>query len=140
MEVNVSPMEGTANGILVVDAATSGIGLVRNPIRVTMKDGFIRVVEGEKEATILIQMLESASDSNAYNVAEIGIGLNQKARVMGRLLEDEGSLGTAHIGVGSNFPLGGKIQATLHIDLIFRDPTIDIDGRRIVENGKLNLR
>jgi len=140
VEVNVPPVEGTAEGILIVDAAASGMGLVNEPVRVIIKGGFITSIEGGEEAEKLRKMLEAARDPNVYNIAEVGLGLNPKARVIGRLLEDEGALGTAHIGVGSSLPLGGKIQAPLHIDLIFRDPTIEIDGRKIVENGELKIQ
>jgi len=139
VEVNVPPVEGTAEGILMVDASAGGM-LVKEPVRMMIKGGFITSIEGGEEAENLKKMLEAAKDPNVYNIAEVGLGLNPKARVIGRLLEDEGSLGTAHIALGSSLPLGGKIQAPLHIDLIFRNPTIEIDGRKIVENGELKIQ
>lgn len=139
VEVNIPPVEGTAEGVLIVDASASGIGLIKEPVKVMVKGGFITSIEGGEEAEKLRKMLEAAKDSNVYNIAEVGLGLNPKARLIGRLLEDEGVLGTAHIGVGSSLPLGGKIQASLHIDLIIRNPTIDIDGKKIVENGELKI-
>ncbi|MEM3703055.1 MAG: leucyl aminopeptidase [Candidatus Bathyarchaeia archaeon] len=140
VEVNIPPVEGSAEGLLLVDAAASGIGLIKDPIKVTVKGGFITSIEGKEEAEKLKKILEAAKDPNAYNIAEIGLGLNPKARLIGRLLEDEGVLGTAHIGVGSSLPLGGKIQAPLHIDLIIRNPTIEIDGKKIIENGELKIQ
>lgn len=140
VEVNISPVEGSAEGVLMVDASASGIGLIKETIKVTIKGGSIVSIEGGEEAKKLIKMLEAAKDPNVYNIAEIGLGLNPKARLIGRLLEDEGALGTAHIGVGSSLPLGGKIQAPLHIDLIIRNPTINIDGKTIVENGELKIK
>jgi leucyl aminopeptidase (aminopeptidase T) len=139
VEVNISPIEGSAEGSIIVDASASGIGLIRNPIKVAVKKGFITNINGGEEAEKLKKMLEDAHDPNVYNIAEIGIGLNPKARLIGRLLEDEGALGTAHIGVGSSLPLGGKIQAALHIDLIIRNPTIKIDGKTIIEVGELKV-
>jgi leucyl aminopeptidase (aminopeptidase T) len=139
VEVNIPPVEGTAEGVLIVDAAASAIGLIKEPVKVTIKDGFITSIEGGEEAKKLREMLEAAKDPNVYNIAEVGIGLNPHAKIIGRLLEDEGALGTAHIGVGSSLPLGGKIQAPLHIDLMFRNPTIEMDGRKIVDKGELKV-
>jgi leucyl aminopeptidase (aminopeptidase T) len=140
VEVNISPVEGSAEGFLVVDASASGIGLIKDPIKVTIKGGFITNIDGGEEAEKLKKMLETARDPNVYNIAEVGLGLNPKARLIGRLLEDEGALGTAHIGVGSSLPLGGKIQASLHIDLMIRNPTVKIDEKTIIENGELKIQ
>jgi leucyl aminopeptidase (aminopeptidase T) len=72
-------------------------------------------------------------------IAELGIGTNDCARLMGNPMTDEKVLGTAHIAVGDNvhIPLGGKNEADIHIDGIFGDPTIVIDGNTIMRKGKL---
>ena len=57
----------------------------------------------------------------------------------GVMLNDEGVLGTAHIGIGTSSNLGGHTKAKTHFDVIMRDVTVFIDGRLIVENGELKL-
>ena len=55
------------------------------------------------------------------------------------MLEDEGVLGTVHIGIGTNITLGGHVKAALHYDLIMWQPTIVLDGQVVLENGQLRI-
>ena len=139
IEVNVSPIEGTAEGTIVVDVSVPipEIGLLGSPIKLTVEKGRIVDIEGGHEATTLQRILEEAGDPNVYNIAELGIGLNPKARISGIMLEDEGALGTAHIGIGDNHTSGGVIKAPLHIDLVIRNPTLELDGRVVIKEGDI---
>ena len=135
-EVCFSPVEGSANGIFVVDASMSGIGLVKHPIRITVEDGCAVKIEGKKEAKQLNQLLASLKDKRAYNIAELGIGTNYKAKITGHVIEDEKVMGTAHIALGNNISFGGSVDAPCHLDGVFRKPTITADGKYIMRNGK----
>ena len=135
-EANVSPLEGETEGILVVDAAVAGWLLIENqPITIHVRGGRIVSIEGGKEAEILKRHLAEKNDENVYNIAEIGVGLNPECRLIGSVLEDEGVLGTAHIGIGSNITLGGKVSAKVHEDLMMWDPWIEVDGK-VTQKGK----
>jgi len=136
VEANVSPIEGTANGRIVVDASIPylGIGVIEQPILVEVRDGFITKIEGGRQADVLRRDLESHGDKNSYSIAELGVGLNPKCRMIGVMLEDEGVLGTAHIGIGTNITLGGRIKAACHYDLLVWQPRIEIDGALVI-NG-----
>ena len=142
-EVNISPVEGTANGVLVVDASIPylGIGLLKKPIRFTVKDGFIAGFDGgtPEQAGTLRAAWEKQRDPNVYNIAEMGIGMNPKCRFMGLMLEDEGVLGSVHIGTGTSITLGGTVQARSHYDLIMSKPTLELDGTILIRDGKLNF-
>ncbi|MFA6506421.1 MAG: hypothetical protein WCT14_09995, partial [Treponemataceae bacterium] len=70
-------------------------------------------------------------------VAELGIGTNDKATLIGNLLEDEKVYGTVHLAFGSNATFGGTISAGVHIDGIMLNPTLTVDGRVIVRGGKV---
>ena len=139
IEANVSPLEGTANGTIVADVSVPipEIGLLSEPIRLTVKDGFVKTIDGGREAKILEKVLKDANDPNVYNIAELGIGLNPKAKICGIMLEDEGAMGTVHIGLGDNHTSGGKIKAPLHIDLIIKNATLKIDGNTIIREGEI---
>jgi 2,5-dihydroxypyridine 5,6-dioxygenase len=142
-EVNFSPIEGTANGVIVADASIPylGIGLLKKPIRFLVKDGFIREIEGGEPEQVekLKRAWEEQGDPNVYNVAEMGIGMNPSCRFTGDMLEDEGVLGAIHIGTGTNLALGGNIKTKSHYDLIMAKPTLEIDGRLLLEHGELRL-
>ncbi len=141
VEANVSPVEGTANGIIVADASVPyiGIGVLETPIVCEVKNGFITKINGGREAEILKRDLESKNDPNVYNVAENGIGLNPKCSFMGFMLEDEGVYGSAHIGIGTSITLGGHVKASCHYDLIMKDASLVVDGRPVLKDGKLLL-
>jgi leucyl aminopeptidase (aminopeptidase T) len=83
-------------------------------------------------------MLEKAGPK-AYNLAEFGIGTNHAARLIGNVLEDEKVLGTCHIAFGDNSTFGGRVKAGIHIDGIIKRPTIKLDEKIIMCNGKLKL-
>lgn len=139
VEANVSPLEGTANGVIVADASIPyiGIGVLEEPVRLIVENGFIISIEGGKQAKQLKQDLEAKKDPNVYNIAEMGVGLNPQCRFMGFMLEDEGVYGSAHIGIGTSITLGGVVKASCHYDLIMRDATIEADGKLLMNEGNV---
>ena len=72
----------------------------------------------------------------ARNLAELGIGTKDKARVTGVILEDEKIYGTVHIALGSNDTFGGTVAAGIHVDGIITRPELSLDGRVLVKDGK----
>ncbi|MCW4036606.1 MAG: leucyl aminopeptidase [Candidatus Bathyarchaeota archaeon] len=142
VEANVSPVEGSTEGVIVVDASVPyiGIGLLREPVRMRVEGGFITEIRGGEQADALRRDLEEKDDPNVYNIAELGVGLNPKSRMTGVMLDDEGVLGSAHIGIGTNITLGGRVKAAVHYDLVIWRPTIELDGQRVTEEGKIKFR
>lgn len=140
VEANVSPVEGTANGIIVANASIPylGIGVLEKPIYFDVKDGFITDIRGEGEqAKILIANLASQNDKNVYNIAELGVGLNPSCKMCGIMLEDEGVVNTCHIGIGTSITLGGTVKTSIHYDLLMWDPRIEVDGKLVLDGHKV---
>jgi leucyl aminopeptidase (aminopeptidase T) len=138
VEANIAPLEGKTQGKIVVDAAHSAVGMLRDPIYLTVENGTIVNIEGKDEASKLKMRMEEVNDDRIYQVAELGIGLNPMARLRGQFIEDESIFGTAHVGHGNNeSTMGGEIQCNGHFDNIFWYPTIKLDGRTIFENGRI---
>lgn len=139
IEVGTAPVEGTANGLVVVDAALllMAEGLLREPIRITVRDGVATAIDGV-EAYPLVNMIRQCGNlPEMYNLAEMSIGLNPAAHVTGAVLETEGSLGTAHVALGNNLAYGGHTDAPGHLDCVMRDVTVYLDGECVVDAGKL---
>jgi leucyl aminopeptidase (aminopeptidase T) len=137
-ELNISPIEGTAEGIAVVDVRVMSVGITRRePITLVLKDGLIAEVRGGALAEDLSRILAGFEDATAYNVAEFGIGLNPEARECATNLEDLGKSDHGHIGIGSNYAIGGSVKAPCHIDAIFRDASVYLDGELVYERGVL---
>ncbi len=142
IEINVVPLEGTANGILIVDGSVPylGIGVLEKPIRIKVENGFISSIEEDtKNAKILSDNLKSFENKNVYNIAEFGVGLNPNAKLRGIMLEDEGVFGTIHIGIGTSISLGGRTDAPIHYDLIIKDVNVELDGQTIQKGRNLYI-
>ena len=141
VEANFSPLERSAEGVIVADASIPylDIGVLAEPVTVQVKKGLIVDISGGYQAKILADDLASRQDSQVYNIAELGVGLNPKCIMQGIMLEDEGVYGSVHIGIGTNITLGGKVKAAIHYDLIMYGATIAMDGRVILENGQVRL-
>lgn len=140
IEAYVAPMEDTSEGVVIIDGAVClpEFGLVREPIRLNIEEGRVFGIEGGDEAERFEEKLESFDDPEMYRIAELGVGLNPKARLVGHPLIDEGALGTAHIALGLNFTYGGTIRhAKTHIDCVFRKPTVELDGKLLLKDGEL---
>ena len=75
--------------------------------------------------------------ADGTNVAELGIGTNEKAILTGEVLEDEKILGTAHVAFGASAAIGGTVQVPVHLDCVITRPTIEVDGEPIVRDGEL---
>lgn len=131
-ELFIPPLEGSANGTLIIDGAFPSI--LEKPVEVTIKDGDAVKMVG---ATKVWRELKKRKGGT--NVAELGIGMNPNARVIGNVLEDEKALGTIHIAFGDNSTFGGKVKAGIHMDGIIMNPTLIIDDVVVLEKGKLKL-
>ncbi|TCL31415.1 leucyl aminopeptidase (aminopeptidase T) [Anaerospora hongkongensis] len=134
-EAYVAPVEGTTEGVFVIDGAMAGIGVLETPIKLTVEKGYVSKIEGGQEG----QQLEATLDEygkEARNIAELGIGTNDQAILSGRVLEDEKVMGTVHIALGNNVGFGGTCQIPLHLDGILLNPTLTIDGQVVIKDGK----
>ncbi|MBI2416711.1 MAG: aminopeptidase [Ignavibacteriales bacterium] len=136
-ETYLAPVEGTANGVFYVDGSMAGLGLIENVnLKIEVKDGFATKITGGNNAKKLTKML-SAAGPNAFNIAEFGVGTNDKAKLSGVLLEDEKVMGTIHIALGNNKSMGGNVDVPIHLDGVVKSPTVYMDDKIIMKNGKL---
>ncbi len=133
----IAPLEGTGEGTLVVDGSIAGAGRVEMPVTLTVRGGHLTEATGTAGA-ILLELL-STHGPDGTNVAELGIGTNEKAILTGNILEDEKILGTAHVAFGASAAIGGTVQVPVHLDCVVLEPTVEIDGEAIVHGGKLLL-
>ena len=139
-EINISPVEGTSEGRIVSDVSIMSVGItLYDHVTLIVKDGKIADIQGGMSAAKLRQILEVLNDEKAYNYAEFGIGLNPKARICATNLEDLGRLGNCHVGIGSNFAIGGKVLAPNHIDAMYKETTIYFDGKVVMDKGVLKI-
>ncbi|MDA8088590.1 MAG: aminopeptidase [Nitrospiraceae bacterium] len=138
-EVYLAPIEGTANGRLVLEWAPTR--KLKTPVTLLVKDGMVVEVEGaDPFASYLKDRLSSCPECS--NIAELGIGTNPMATRPDNILESEKILGTIHIALGDNHTFGGKVRAPFHQDFVFFAPTLKVfpssggTGRVVIKKGR----
>lgn len=158
-EVFISPALETANGTVVFDGSITleRTLIIKEPVKVTVREGFVTEIDGRKEAGKLEAYIGKAEKKpfkmakkgelakekaieyakNARNIGEFGIGLNPKAKIVGKVLEDEKVLGTIHFAIGSNYDQDAL--ALIHSDGIVKNPTVTVEGKPLMRRGELQI-
>lgn len=171
-EVFLSPVVGNpnkdgsgCNGKIIYDGSMTfgdGDSILKTPIDVTVKNGFVTDVAGGDEAKRLLKTITEAEAKavklekdgalpagmgevykrNARNIGELGIGLNPCAMITGNMLEDEKAFKTCHFAIGQNYD--GDAPSLIHLDGVVRNPTIvikyeDDSEFTALEKGELKI-
>jgi len=145
-EIYCAPLETEADGIVVFDASIGDIGVLNYPLKVYVSKG--RITKFESDNIDLVKRISILQDvdKDAMVIGELGIGVNPGARITGNMLEDEKSLGTAHIAFGNNadFTGGGNNHSKIHRDYLFYKPTIEVsyaEGKNkvLMKHGEFNF-
>jgi leucyl aminopeptidase (aminopeptidase T) len=139
-ELFIAPLATGADGVCVIDRsiALQDVGLVDEPIRLTFERGRIVAIDGGSAADAARTAIADAGEG-ADVIAELGIGTNERARITGSIITDEKVLGTAHVAFGDNAneSYGGDNHATIHVDGVMADATIEADGVLVMARGAL---
>jgi len=139
-EVFVCPIENSANGKAFFDVPTNYWGHKISGIRLEFKGGKIVNYDAEHGKSDFKGVLDSAI-GDKDRIAEFAIGLNPKAQFINDILVDEKVLGTIHMAIGDNKgpAYGGKNNSSIHWDLIMTHPTVTVDEKTIMKDGKLKI-
>ena len=128
-----------ANGVLVIDH----FPFAPEGTEVEIEDNrAVAVRHQNEEESELMETFEQFGC--ARQVAELGIGTNPKATLIGNVLQDEKVKGTVHVAFGDNssyFPGNHEKRnvCDIHWDTICEDPTVWFDGEKVIESGKTLL-
>jgi leucyl aminopeptidase (aminopeptidase T) len=139
-EAYCAPVEGTANGKLVVEA--NWYPDLKEKMTLVFKEGNVtEITGGGKIGDEYRNLLNFSKKEEPYisrrNLAELGIGTNPNAKRPDNILESEKIRGTVHMAIGDNSHMGGKVSADLHQDFIIPKPTWMLDGKTVMRDGKL---
>lgn len=124
-EVFFAPVEGTAHGTMLLHWAPTR--QLERPITVTVNQGMVTDVSGDDPYVAILQTKLDERIENR-NIAELGIGTNDRARRPDNILESEKILGTIHIAMGDNSSFGGTVKTPFHQDFVFFKPTVVLTG------------
>lgn len=138
-EAFLAPVEGTTEGTAIIDGVSfiSRVPLDKE-IKLIIREGVVKKIEGGKAARALENTLQ-AIGSKGHNIAELGVGTNPKAEFSGSVLEVEKVYGTVHIALGNNIYFGGEVDVPFHADGVILKPTLEVDGKVILENGEFRI-
>lgn len=137
VEAFIAPLETSADGMVVVDASASLVGVLAEPIRIAIEAGKAVEITGGEAARQIRAALAAAGTPDAYTLAELAFGLNPNGVVRGVIVEDEGVAGTGHVALGSNIFFGGTSDAPIHLDFVYHKPTLWLDDELVIEDGEL---
>jgi leucyl aminopeptidase (aminopeptidase T) len=141
----VVPQVSSINGEILLHAVAGEASHRTQPIQIKVLDGRLKLIKGGKTSNDLRRRLRakvegtesssSAKSGTGRHIVEIGFGMNENARLGQSEMEDEKVQGTVHLGFGRR-GTGGKPHEVLARGIIM-NPTIIIDGREIIREGKM---
>jgi leucyl aminopeptidase (aminopeptidase T) len=132
-EVLAAPVENSLSGRLVCDMAIGGIGPLKTPVELTVKNGHVAKTTSKNQKVVKAVKESLVTDEWSNIVGEFAFGINPKARFVQEFLEAEKIMGTVHIAFGDNLDYpGGKNPSKNHMDFLMNHPTVKITK----ENGE----
>jgi len=121
----------------VVAASLAPLGLSDEPARLTVTEGRIVAADGGLGPQFIELLL--AHGQLGTNLAELGVGTNDRATLTGNVLEDEKILGTVHVAFGASAGIGGTVSVPVHLDVVVLEASLEVDGRAVLERGRYVL-
>jgi leucyl aminopeptidase (aminopeptidase T) len=122
----------------VATRSIAALGLVQgHPAHLTVENGRLIQATGP-EGERLLEMLTGAGEQGT-NLAELGVGTNDRARLTGNILEDEKMLGTVHVAFGASAAIGGTVAVPIHLDVMVTDATLTIGDVTVLDGGRYAL-
>ena len=137
-EVFCAPVESSCNGRAFFEK-THYKGKKITGIEIAFEKGKIVDLSCEENEDLFRETLTLATGGKD-TIGEFGIGLNPEVKeVTGYLVMDEKIVGSCHVALGDNRGFGGVNESSLHWDLVIMEPSVEVDGHMIMEEGKLQV-
>jgi aminopeptidase len=132
--VIVAPTETSVEGILNSNAPFPQAGVLVERLSLSFENGRLRSFSGGKNSEVVRNMWEKAT-GNKDRIGWLQLGLNPKASI--GFTYNHIVLGTATLGVGLNKEHGGKNESDWSLPITLEKPTVKLDGKMIIRQGKL---
>ena len=143
-KIFIRPRPGTMNGIIVIDGSCDA-DILAEPLTLEVEEGIVIDVKGGQTAANIRQSfgevgkrLRPKELDMLWTVAEFGFGVNEQARLIGNLLEDEKVLGTCYISVGDSSTLPPPAQGKRFTGVLV-NPSLEIGSSLIIEAGEFQM-
>ncbi|HEX4115938.1 MAG TPA: hypothetical protein VHY18_08705 [Solirubrobacteraceae bacterium] len=130
-EAFISPSAGVGQ---VVAVSLASLGLSDPSAVLSVQDGRLVSADGG----LGLRFLELLHEHGEFglNLAELGVGTNDRATLTGNVLEDEKLLGSVHVAFGASAAIGGSVAVPIHLDAIVTDASLVVDGQRVLADGR----
>jgi 2,5-dihydroxypyridine 5,6-dioxygenase len=153
-----SPIEDSANGTVIIEPADilqTFATFVRDPIKLTFKDGYIVDIQGGADAVRIKRHYEHQPDKEAYGTSHIGFGLHEKAGGASPAVYNHRDVaaychnyaGSILLATGLSYLLGshwnkkegamGLRKSADHFHYTLFNQNIYLDDELMVKNGKI---
>ena len=134
----------TAEGTVVLmpgDIILPFKSYIQSPIKLTIKEGYIKSIEGGFDAEFMRQYVEDFNQPDAFAVAHLGRALQPKARWSALGLTDKHpTIAMEARAFAGNFLFstgpGGERQTHCHLDIPMRHCSFSIDGVPMTTKGQ----
>jgi leucyl aminopeptidase (aminopeptidase T) len=121
----------------IVALSLAPLGISAEPATLTVEGG--RIVSARDGLGPAYLERLRAHGERGTNLAELGVGTNDRARLTGNVLEDEKILGTVHIAFGASAGIGGTVSVPIHLDAVVLEASLEVDGRPVLDRGRFVL-
>jgi leucyl aminopeptidase (aminopeptidase T) len=122
----------------IAASSLPGSGIVDEPVLLHVRDGRLESADDSAAAGRYLAQLD-AHGSLGRNLAELGVGTNDRATLTGNILEDEKILGTAHVAFGASAAIGGTVTVPVHLDVVVLEPSVRIGTTQVLDAGRYLL-
>jgi len=140
-QIGWAPVFESINGTIVFDGSlVPPVGLLKTPVRLTVKNGEVIKIEGSSEAAQFEAWLKSFNHPQMFKLAHVCYGFNPGARLTGNILEDERVWGGTEWGLGQVGPMylpPKGILAPSHTDGICLNTSVWLDDKQITDKGRV---
>jgi leucyl aminopeptidase (aminopeptidase T) len=130
-EAFIAPLEGNGQ---IVAVSLAPLGISDEPATLTIRDGRIAEASGGLGPQYL-ELLRAHGELGT-NLAELGVGTNDRAQLTGNVLEDEKILGTVHVAFGASAGIGGTVSVPIHLDVVVADASLEVGGHAVLDSGR----
>ncbi len=134
--VVVAPNETSANGDVVSNIPFPQTGRVIEGVSLGFENGVVNSFGGGKNIEVIKNLYEKASGDKS-RIGWLALGLNPRAEI--GFLNNPIVLGTVSIGMGDNKELGGQNDSDWNLSVTLVKPTLKLDGKTIIKQGRLTL-
>jgi hypothetical protein len=136
--LRVAPIEASVNGFIVIPKARFPKGIATN-VLIEVRHGDVTGFSAESNTDAVKSALDAGGEA-AHRFREFALGFNPKLKMKAgdTTLPYYGyGAGVVRMSLGDNTELGGDVRGGFVRWFFFPDATVEVDGRRLTDRGKL---